>query len=137
MAARSNASVGPPKCPCHLCKDTRLFGCALPSTSLPQFNGMAICAHTITRLTPPNIFCPYLEMWRSQAVYCCCTNHMNILDCEVNHDLKPECQCFRCCKICALGQSQVLARECGCFCHLKDRLYVPCKHYRGKCRSLQ
>ena len=135
MAASKNTScMNQGECICHLCKKQR-FECRQSPTTCPllRLNTVEICAHDLTRLTPPNIFCPYNEMWRSQFCFCCCTNHSDIKDCEVNWDLKPKCECFKCCKICA-GKADT---DNDCFCHLKDRLYIPCIHYRGKCKSLQ
>ena len=134
-ACRNTSFLNSRNCPCHLCTKQRFDGCQhLPATQVLGINSIRICVHDLTRLTPPNIFCPYIAMWQSQYIFCCCVNHSDIADCEINWDLKPKCKCFKCCKLCS-GQNSDSDNDC--LCHLKDRLYIPCDHYRGKCSSLQ
>ena len=131
------ASIGP-KCRCHLCQKI-VFDIYDPDGNCDFYNmnGTLICAHDLEVCRAPTIFCRFLDMWKSQWYPCCCTSHKDSKDCELNG--ATLCLCPRCCRQCMKkfwppeAQDPIKCCFADCQCHLKSRLYVPCKHLRGYC----
>ena len=126
-----------PQCPCHLCQKI-VFEEVDEDDGLAWYsmNGKMITVRDIDKCMPPSIFCPFIDMWRSQWFGCCCTTHFNPLDCE-NHGALS-CTCPRCCPECmGFGRyypDLVDGGKIDCHkCSLKSKFYTPCHHFRGFC----
>ena len=120
-----------PDCPCHLC-EKKMF-------SLQHHINEIVTTPSTLRFTPPTIFCPYLDMWRSMWFACCCTTpHPDKEICQqtVRNNQVVECKCPRCCKKCMqnfkIDESTHLKIDCQ-QCATKTYLYMPCQHLKGFC----
>ena len=104
-----------PLCQCQLCHRESLSGMEIVGVEKP----------------PPSIFCPYLDMWRSQYFACCCsTPHKDgeICQATIRNNISVLCQCPRCCdcmKEIKLDEITNLKVDCD-KCIKKSHFYIPC-----------
>lgn len=139
-ACKEKAVYTVPKCPCHLCQKTVFIECDKDEVACYNMNGKIIAVNDMENCTPPTIFCPYIDMWKSLFYPCCCTNHKKPGDCELNG--KTQCSCSRCCFACMYNIKMYKiwpaltagGNKIDCqTCQLKCFFYTPCKHFRGFC----
>ena len=123
------------RCLCHLCR--------LPSSKVTKVisnyfapqkerNGEVIDT-TNLMLNEPNIWCRYLDMWKSMSSSCCCVTHSEVFDCD---QAVTKCFCPKCCRLCMVEIKWVdkLERKHDCpWCLNKKYIYTPCLHQRGIC----
>lgn len=134
QACKDKAAVSVPRCKCHLCQKT-VFKPPHRTRNPYYIDGKFINADEMENSPKPTIFCPFLEMFKSQYFPCCCVTHKEPRDCKINGGVANICECPRCCRHCMkdlVMLSDGTKKDCD-ICQLKCRYYTPCKHLRGFC----
>ena len=132
QACKDKAKFTVQKCICHLCRKTKF---SPPNRCLNPYyiDGKFINAEEVENTPKPSIFCPFLEMYKSQHFPCCCTTHEESRYCEINGG--NICLCPRCCH--CMKDLEInddgTKKDCP-ICKLKVRYFQPCKHLRGYCK---